>query len=135
MTETLVGTCLCGAAGWELDGDPGPITACNCTACRRNAGLWAYDYEGERIRITGRTSAFVRTDLEPYLENHFCSVCANLVAWRGLQPGKDGRRRAAVNVRLAPPAAVAHLAIKLFDGIDTFEDLPQDGRRVRDMWV
>jgi hypothetical protein len=26
---------------------PESATACNCTACRRNGVLWAYDYEGE----------------------------------------------------------------------------------------
>jgi len=40
----------------------------------------------------------------------------------------------AVNIRLAPPDAVADLAIDHFDGLDTFEDLPRDGRCVRDLW-
>ncbi|AEH90032.1 hypothetical protein Mesop_5621 [Mesorhizobium opportunistum WSM2075] len=40
----------------------------------------------------------------------------------------------AVNARLAPPEAVADLPIDRFDGLDTFEDLPRDGRCVRDMW-
>jgi hypothetical protein len=40
----------------------------------------------------------------------------------------------AVNVRLAPPDAVRDLPIDLFDGLDTFEDLPSDGRCVRDLW-
>jgi len=29
---------------------------------------------------------------------------------------------------------VADLLIDHFDGLDTFDDLPQDGRCVRDMW-
>jgi hypothetical protein len=37
-------------------------------------------------------------------------------------------------VRLAEPDAVAHLVIDHFDGLDTFEDLPTDGRCVRDLW-
>jgi hypothetical protein len=40
----------------------------------------------------------------------------------------------AVNVRLAPPDAVCDLPIDRFDGLDTFEDLPSDGRCVRDLW-
>ena len=47
---------------------------------------------------------------------------------------EQGRRRMAVNVRLAPPEAVADLPIDRFDGLDSFEDLPGDGRCVRDMW-
>ncbi len=78
---------------------------------------------------------FVRRDLEkPYLENHFCSTCGNLVCWRGLEPEADGRRRMAVNIRLAEPEAVTHLPIRPFDGLQTFEDLPSDGRCVRDLW-
>jgi hypothetical protein len=46
----------------------------------------------------------------------------------------DGRRRIAVNVRLAPPEAVADLPVDHFDGLDAFEDLPSDGKCVRDLW-
>ena len=56
------------------------------------------------------------------------------MAWRGLYENEDGRRRIAVNVRMAEPDAVADLPIDHFDGLDTFEDLGRDGRRVRDMW-
>jgi hypothetical protein len=31
----LKGACHCGKTGWTLEGDPGGITACNCTICRR----------------------------------------------------------------------------------------------------
>lgn len=57
-----------------------------------------------------------------------------MLAWRGLLPGSSGRTRIAVNVRLAPPEAVADLPIEHFDGLETFDDLPRDGRCVRDMW-
>jgi hypothetical protein len=32
------------------------------------------------------------------------------------------------------PDVVAHIPIRHFDGLDTFEDLPMDGRCVRDYW-
>jgi hypothetical protein len=118
-----------------LQGDPGTITACNCTLCRRYGALWAYDYEGERIAITGPTEAYVRVQkTEPSLEIRFCPRCANVLCWRGLKLDRDGRRRMAVNVRLAPPEAVETLAIDHFDGLTTFEDLPSDGKCVRDLW-
>lgn len=40
----------------------------------------------------------------------------------------------AVNLRMADLDAVAHLPIEHFDGLDTFEDVGEDGRCVRDMW-
>jgi len=131
----LTGACHCGAAHWTLQGDPGPVTACNCTLCRRYGALWAYDYEGERIHIHGPTTAYTRPGKEdPALEIRFCPTCGGVLCWRGLRLEEDGRRRIAVNVRLAPPETVAHLPIDHFDGLDTFEDLPSDGRCVRDLW-
>lgn len=133
--DLLAGSCHCGDVGWTLVDDPGPITACNCTLCRRHGALWAYDYENGRIRILGRTAVYTWRGLtRPALEYRFCPTCAAVVRWRNLQLEPDGRRRMAVNVRLAPPEAVAHLPIDHFDGLDTFDDLPRDGRCVRDMW-
>jgi hypothetical protein len=131
----LTGTCLCGAAHWTLEGDPGSITACNCTLCRRYGALWAYDYENELIRIDGPTAAYARAEApNPSLEILFCPTCACVLSWRGLRTGADGRRRIAVNMRLAPPELVADLPIDHFDGLATFTDLPSDGRCVRDLW-
>lgn len=131
----LTGSCHCGACGWTLEGDPGPVTACNCTLCRRYGVLWAYDFEGERINVSGPATSYVRADdREPSLEILFCPTCGGVVCWRALRPGADGRRRIAVNVRLADPDAVADLPIQHFDGLVAFDDLPGDGRCVRDMW-
>ncbi|MEA9795671.1 hypothetical protein GGR75_002877 [Xanthomonas campestris] len=134
--DTLSGSCHCGSAGWHLSGDPGAVTACNCTLCRRYGALWAYDVEHRRITLHGPTQTYVRAEKQdPALEIHFCPACACVICWRGLRLEADGsRRRMAVNIRLADPAAVAHLAIDHFDGLDSFDDLPPDGRCVRDLW-
>lgn len=136
MSErTLAGSCHCGDTGWTLSGDPGSITACNCTLCRRYGALWAYDYENERISVIGPTHVYTRRGKpDPSLEIHFCQTCGCVTHWRGMEVDEAGRRRIAVNVRLAPPDAVAHLAIDHFDGLDSFDDLPSDGRCVREMW-
>ena len=129
------GSCHCGKTGWTLSGDPGSITACNCTLCRRYGALWAYDYERERIAVTGECASYTRVDEKmPTLEILFCPTCGCVVSWRGLGLNEQGRRRIAVNVRLAPPEAVANLAIDHFDGLDSWEDLPSTGKCVRDLW-
>ena len=130
-TDMIEGTCLCRAVRWQLDGQPDGAPACNCTACRRYGVLWAYDYEDEGIRVSGRTHAYVRGKA---LEFHFCPICGCVVFWRGLQRDAGGRLRIAVNLRLAEPEAVAQIAIDHFDGLDTFDDLPRDGRCVGDYW-
>ena len=87
----LEGLCHCGAAGWTLAGDPGPVTACNCTLCRRYGALWAYDYERERAAVHGNTKTFRRVGkADPALEIIFCPSCAGILAWRGLRLETDG---------------------------------------------
>jgi hypothetical protein len=39
-----------------------------------------------------------------------------------------------VNVRLADPESVADIVIDHFDGLESFDDLPRDGRCVKDLW-
>lgn len=127
----IEGSCHCGAVRWRFEGTPESATACNCTICRRYAALWAYDYDGEGIKVSGPTRAYVRGQ---HIGFHFCPSCGCIAYWRGLQPGEDGRRRIAVNLRLAAPAAVGAIVIDHFDGLESFEDLPRDGRCVADLW-
>ena len=125
------GSCLCGEVRWRFDGQPDGATACNCTACRRYGVLWAYDHEGEGIHVSGQTQAYVRGKA---LAFHFCAACGCVAFWRGLQQDDKGRIRIAVNLRLAEPEAVAQIPIDHFDGLNTFDDLPRDGRCVSDYW-
>ncbi|HVY03599.1 MAG TPA: GFA family protein [Caulobacterales bacterium] len=128
----LEGSCHCGAVTWRFDGDPGGATACNCTICRRYGVLWIYDYEGEGVHVSGPTKAYLRSG--KVLGFHFCPECGCVAYWRGLHTDQNGRRRLAVNVRLSEPETVANLPIDHFDGLDTFEDLPRDGKCVSDYW-
>jgi hypothetical protein len=127
----LKGACHCGAVSWVFDGMPASATACNCTVCRRYAALWAYDYEDGIISYQGQTRAYVRGRA---IEFHFCPDCGCIAFWRGRNLDGQGRRRVAVNLRLAEPDAIADLPIDHFDGLDSFDDLPRDHRRIRDMW-
>ena len=127
----IQGSCLCGAVRWTFEGQPEGATACNCTACRRYGVLWAYDHEDVGIRVSGKTQSYARGTV---LEFHFCPTCGCLAFWRGKQVDEQGRRRIAVNLRLAEPEAVAAIPIDHFDGLDKFEDLPRDGRCVADYW-
>ena len=128
----IEGTCHCGAVRWTFDGTPESATACNCTVCRRYGVLWAYDYEDERIRVTGPTRVYARGSRT--LGFHFCADCGCVAYWRASAPRADGRRRIAVNLRLADPQAVGAIVIDHFDGLESFDDLGRDGRCVADMW-
>ncbi|MFL6578029.1 MAG: GFA family protein [Povalibacter sp.] len=127
----IAGSCHCGAIRWTFAGMPESATACNCTLCRRYGVLWIYDFEGEGIHVNGTTQMYMRGEA---IEFHFCPTCGCVVSWRSRSVDKEGRRRTAVNLRLAEPEPVAHLPIDHFDGLNTFEDLPRDGRCVADHW-
>ena len=99
----IQGSCHCGAVRWTFEGQPDGATACNCTVVRGKA-----------------------------IEFHFCPVCGCVAFWRAQKKKQEGRRRIAVNLRLAEPEAVAGISIDHFDGLNTFEDLPRDGRCVSD---
>ena len=122
----IQGSCHCGQVHWRLEGEPGvQRTTCNCTICRRYGVLWAFDYEGQAITVSAPTRAYLTGDKS--LGFHFCANCGCVAYRRALAPGTDGRRRIAVNLRLAEPEAVAALAVEHFDGLATFDDLGQDG--------
>lgn len=126
------GSCHCGVVTWSFDGTPESATACNCTVCRRYGVLWAYDFEGERIRVSGRTRAYAWGSKT--LGFHFCETCGCVAYWRATASREDARRRIAVNLRLAELDAVGAIELEHFDGLDRFEDLGRDGRCVADLW-
>jgi len=128
----IEGSCHCGDVRWQFDGVPESATACNCTVCRRYGVLWAYGYDDEEIHVSGPTQVYIRGES---LGFHFCPKCGCVAYWRALEPGVDGRRRIAVNLRLTnDPEAVADLPIEHFDGLNSFEDLGRDGRTVANYW-
>jgi hypothetical protein len=128
----IQGSCLCGDVRWRFAGEPDGATACNCTACRRYGTLWAYACEGDGIAVEGPAQPFVRGKA---LSFNFCPRCGCVAYWRGLRTDEQGRRRIAVNLRLAEnPDEVAQIPIDHFDGLDSFDDLPRDGRCVADYW-
>jgi hypothetical protein len=127
----IEGSCHCGAVQWHLDRSPESATACNCTVCRRYGVLWAYGHENEGVQIAGNTQAYWRGG---GIEFHFCAVCGSVAYWRSRTVDAVGRRRIGVNLRMAEPETVAHIAIERLDGLNTFEPLPRDGRCVGDYW-
>ena len=127
----IEGACHCGAARWRVDAVPESATACNCTVCRRYGVLWAYGHDGVDIHVSGPTRAY-RPGAA--IDFAFCETCGCVVFWRAKQSDQQGRRRIAVNLRLAEPEAVAQIPIDHFDGLNTFEKLGRDGRCVADYW-
>ncbi|MGR3463650.1 GFA family protein [Limimaricola sp.] len=129
----LTGECHCGALRWSFDGLPGSGTVCNCSVCHRYGTIWAYGHEGEEIRLSGPSRAYRWGDRG--LGFHFCAECGCVGYWRAVSASPEGRRRVAVNLRLAPPGAVDTIPLRRFDGRGAFERMPPDGRCLADLWL
>lgn len=136
-SPVLEGQCHCGEVRWRFTEPVQVATACNCTFCRRYGALWIYDFEGPGVAegtgvsISGNTEVYAHGRSIDFL---YCARCHCLAAWRAREAPPGAPLRMAVNVRLSEPDTVAHLLIEHFDGLDTFTDLPLDGRCVRDYW-
>lgn len=129
----MEGTCHCGQVTWKLDTAPESATVCDCTICRRYGVIWAYGYIGLDIHTSGETKMYRRPD-GGAIDFHFCANCGCVTHYIATKEDQEGRRWTAVNLRLTEPALIAHLPIDHFDGLESFEDLPRDGRLVSDMW-
>lgn len=130
----MEGLCHCGTVRWVLDGLPASVTACSCSVCRRYGALWTYGFEGETVRTTGRTTAYVGG--RGTAEFHFCATCGGVAYWRERTPGPLGRRQIGVNLRMVTdPAWVAGLPVDHVDGLnDDFGHPRRDHRLVSDLW-
>ncbi|MEZ5825200.1 MAG: hypothetical protein R3C97_10815 [Geminicoccaceae bacterium] len=94
--------------------------------CRRYGVLWAYGHEGEGVRAIGETTVYL-WGTQRTIGFHFCPHCGCVAYWRGQVTDAAGRQHMAVNLRLGEPDEVSAIAIRHFDGLDTFEDLPGRG--------
>ena len=79
-----------------------------------DVALWVWEPERDRLRLSGASRALGLGPLAP----EAASAEAFTIPCKAL----------------APPESVADLKIDHFDGLVTFDDLPADGRCVRDLW-
>lgn len=115
---SLRGSCHCGAVRITLPSPPEKATACNCSICRRLAGLWVY-YEFGTVLVEGHpqhTAEYVWGDRT--LRTLRCRTCGVATHWEPLEP-KPGQRHG-VNLRNFEPELVQSVAVRRFDGADTW---------------
>jgi hypothetical protein len=119
MIET---SCHCGRVRIEIPEPPTSLTSCNCSLCRRYAGLWAY-YPSDQVKLTageGETVAYIQGDRT--LETHHCRTCGCVTHWRGLGQHAE---RSAVNMRLGDPEVLDGTTVRHLDGAETWDLLAE----------
>ncbi len=115
---SLHGSCHCGSVRITLPSAPEKATDCNCSICRRLAGLWAY-YEYGTVLIEGHpenTTEYIWGDRT--LRTVRCKTCGVATHWEPLQP-KPGERHG-VNLRNFDPKLLQSVLVRKFDGADTW---------------
>lgn len=129
----IKGSCHCGQVKWTYLIPLESVTACNCSLCRRYGALWAYGFNVDDVKTEGSTKAYQWGNRHSGF--HFCTNCGGLAYYLANKPDQQGRLKVAVNIRMVDKAdEVQELRIDHFDGHDKFEDLPSDGKKVKDLW-
>jgi hypothetical protein len=110
----LQGACHCGAVRLTLPSLPEKATRCNCSLCRRLAGLWAY-YEFGTVKVQGHpehTANYIWGDKT--LRTVRCAHCGCVTHWEPLAPEAGARH--GVNLNNFDPQLQAAVQVRRFDG-------------------
>jgi hypothetical protein len=97
---------------------PAEVLSCNCSLCRRTAGIWGF-YEFGTVVVQGHpenTEAYIWGDRT--LRNVRCRTCGIVTHWEPIDPTPGARH--GVNLRNFEPALVDALVVRRFDGADTW---------------
>ncbi|WP_337842045.1 hypothetical protein [Rheinheimera sp.] len=117
----IKGHCHCGAVTIQIPCLPQTLTSCNCSLCRRIAGLWGY-YEFGTVRVKGHpehTQQYVQGDKT--LATVRCAHCGCVTHWVPL-PEVAGARHG-VNLRNFDPKLLDKIPVRQFDGADSWQFL------------
>ena len=106
----LQGRCHCGAVTLTLTIPPAELSECNCSICRRLAGLWHY-CEGHEVAIAGPQAGYVQGDRT--LTTWRCANCGCVTNWTATDPNYQ---RVGVNMRMFDPAVWQDLPRRQIDG-------------------
>ena len=82
MTE-YHGCCHCGHIRLALRDTPAERNECNCSICRRTAGLWHY-CSPELVTVEGEGTAYRQGDCA--LDLWHCQTCGCMTHWTPVDP-------------------------------------------------
>lgn len=104
------GSCHCGHVRLVLHDTPVEAAECNCSICRRIAGLWHYT-DPALFSAAGAEIAYRQGDCS--LDTWHCPVCACTTHWTAVDPAYA---KVGVNLRMFEPALWRDLPRRYIDG-------------------
>jgi hypothetical protein len=106
------GGCHCGRIRFEVEGEIGPVSACNCSICGKT-GYLHWTVEPERVRLLSEPGAWTTYRFGTGAsQNRFCPVC-------GVSPFRIPRSdpdKLTVNVRCLDGIDPRAFPVREFDG-------------------
>lgn len=116
----LTGSCHCGAIKIEVERKPRRLTSCNCSICRRHAGLWGF-YDKTKVKVVAPKAALDRYVWgDKYLSLFRCATCGCVTHWL---PIARTSHRMGVNFRNFDPSVIESIRVRRLDGADTWKFL------------
>jgi hypothetical protein len=114
-------SCHCGTVVMQAKSLPRSVTSCNCSVCQRLGALWAYYTRAQAFLVAGSDA------IEPYLwgdrkiEFYRCATCGCCTHYESIEKNSDSRF--AINARCFARDDLASLAVRRFDGANTWKYL------------
>ena len=123
MEQLLQGSCHCGAVRLTLPRLPERVTACNCSLCRRIAGIWGY-FDWGSVRVEALDDALAEYIWgDRTLRTMRCCHCGCVTHWEPLDPADVSWH--GVNLNMFPPEVLQQVRVRRFDGADTWTYLDE----------
>ena len=104
------GSCHCGRIRLTLNETPSEASECNCSVCRRTAGLWHY-CGPDKVTVEGEAVSYQQGDCA--LDLWHCPTCASVTHWTPVDPEYP---RMGINLRMFDPALWQDLPRRFVDG-------------------
>jgi hypothetical protein len=121
---TYQGSCHCGAIAFDVTGELGPVTACNCSICQRKGVLmWFVPRTALTLRTHPDAMRTYRFNTHK-IAHHFCPTCGIHPFGEANDPA--GNPVAAVNARCLEGVDVDALEVNHFDGRSKLPSVVRD---------
>lgn len=110
MTGVLHGSCHCSAITLTIAHAPETVSECNCSICRRIAGLWGY-FDPAEVTVDGDAGGYRWGDRS--LTVWHCTHCGCTTHWTAAD---HHYKRMGVNMRMFAPSVLAGIPVEFTDG-------------------
>ncbi len=108
------GSCHCGNIAFEVEGEIGGATDCNCSICRRKGVVMWFVPRAQLRLLTDAAAMSTYTFNKHHIKHHFCPKCGIHPFGEGSDP--KGNAMAAVNIRCLENIELDAIPVQHYNG-------------------